>query len=69
MATRWQYSAEELAEALAAAAVDPQGWLKWIERDERDFGVCRTLQEFATRYAQLRRISREGDISSTHSTR
>lgn len=54
MASRWQYSAEELGEALAEAAIDPKSWLRWIERDERDFGGCRSPDEFAARYTQLR---------------
>ena len=57
MAARWQYSAEELVEALAAAAVDPEGWLSWTERDARDFGDCVTPEEFAAQYARLHRYA------------
>ncbi len=47
LAERWQYSADELAEALAGAKSDPLGWLLWTEREERNFGHCRTPEEFA----------------------
>jgi hypothetical protein len=57
MATRWGYSPSELAEALSGAQSDPQGWLVWAERDERDFGSCVSAADFATRYAQLRGLA------------
>ena len=57
MAQRWNYTPEELAEALASATVDPQGWLSWTQRDEEHFGDCRTPEEFAARYAQVRRLA------------
>jgi len=62
MAARWQYSAEELAEALAAAAVDPHGWLSWTERDERDFGSCVTPEDFASQYAHTRGLSERHNL-------
>ena len=34
MATRWNYSPDETAAALAAAAVDPAGWLAVVAADE-----------------------------------
>ena len=34
MAQRWRYSPEDLAEALASAASDPDGWLAAVEVDE-----------------------------------
>jgi hypothetical protein len=37
MAERWKYTSDELAMAMAAAAIDPSGWRKWVERDERTF--------------------------------
>jgi len=54
MARRWGYSAEELAEALAGAQSDPEGWLAWTERDERDFGGCVTPDDFAEAYRRAR---------------
>lgn len=54
MASRWGYSAEELAGALAGGQSDPEGWLAWTERDERDFGNCLTPHDFAEAYRRLR---------------
>src|SRR5271165_3989009 len=44
MARRWDFSVEELAEALTGAKSDPQGWFVWTQRDERDFGGCVTRE-------------------------
>jgi len=57
MAQRWGYSTDELQEALAGTQSDPQGWMAWTERDEREFGSCVTPEDFATRYARLRGLS------------
>ncbi len=57
MAKRWGYSAEELAEALAGAKSDPQGWLVWTERDELDFGGCVTREDFVQAYARIRGLA------------
>jgi len=57
MATRWGYTPEELAEALAAASSDPAGWLLWTEKDERDFGDCVTSVEFAAAYRAKRGLA------------
>jgi hypothetical protein len=57
MAARWSYSNYELAIVLAGAQSDPEGWMAWTERDERDFGGCLTPKDFATRYARLRGLS------------
>jgi hypothetical protein len=54
MAARWHYSVAELAEALAGAQSDPQGWLAWTEQDERDFGNCVTPEDFAQAYRRTR---------------
>ena len=35
MAARWQYTDNDVAEALAAAAVDPTGWKMLVEDDEQ----------------------------------
>lgn len=56
MARRWGYSPEELAEALAGAQSDPQGWLAWTEGDEHDFGHCVTADDFAEAYRRARRL-------------
>lgn len=37
MATRWQYSQEELLDALAGAAADPAGWTSVVQVDELRF--------------------------------
>lgn len=34
MAARWQYSADELAEALSSASADTESWRRLIEYDE-----------------------------------
>ena len=34
MGARWQYSPEDLADALSAAHIDPAGWLAAAEQDE-----------------------------------
>lgn len=57
MAKRWGYTANELREALTGVRSDPQGWMAWTERDERDFGNCVTPEDFATRYARLRALT------------
>jgi hypothetical protein len=57
MAKRWGYSAEELAEALAGAKSDSQGWLVWTERDELDFGACVTREDFVQAYARIRGLA------------
>ncbi len=38
MAERWQYSEEELQEALAVAANDPGPWMQYCELDEEAAG-------------------------------
>jgi hypothetical protein len=35
MAHRWRYSADELAEVLALARMNPDGWLRAVSLDER----------------------------------
>jgi hypothetical protein len=57
MAARWGYSPEELVEALERAQSDPQGWLIWIERDERDFGNCVTPHDFAEAYRRAQGLT------------
>ena len=57
MAKRWGYTADELQEALAGAQSDPQGWMAWTERDERDFGNCVTPEDFATAICTLARTN------------
>lgn len=38
MATRWQYSPEELSETLNLARQNPDGWLRAVVLDEHRFG-------------------------------
>lgn len=43
MATRWGFSANELADELSRASLDPTRALLWIERDESRFGDGESL--------------------------
>lgn len=54
MAKRWGYAPDELLEALTGAQSDPQGWMAWTERDERDFGKCVSADDFAQAYKRAR---------------
>lgn len=40
MANRWQYSAEDLVEALTAARSNLAGWLLAVDADEQAAGLC-----------------------------
>jgi hypothetical protein len=40
MGERWQYSPEDLAQALDAARADPAGWLASVEWDEQLHRKC-----------------------------
>ncbi|HUX74561.1 MAG TPA: hypothetical protein VMV25_11810 [Steroidobacteraceae bacterium] len=57
MAARWNYSTQELADALAGAQADPGAWLAWVDHDERHFGDCVTPQDFERAYRRLHRIN------------
>jgi hypothetical protein len=39
MSLRWQYTADETAEALSGAAIDPKSWEAWVTWDERVTGT------------------------------
>ncbi len=41
MAARWKYDANDLAEALAGARMNPAGWLAAVEQDEQMHEVSR----------------------------
>jgi hypothetical protein len=57
MAARWHYTHDELQKALTGAQSDPQGWMAWTERDERDFGGCVTHEDFREAYIRARRLT------------
>jgi hypothetical protein len=41
MGTRWNYSPDDLADALASAAADPAGWLMAVVADEELTAKCK----------------------------